>query len=76
MSNGQASQIHSITLGEFCRLKNHHHNFALNKVFERIPVWIDDVIRYEMSEPEVCFSDRCNEARFADRCCRADERAA
>lgn len=76
MGNGQASQTHSITLGEFYRLKNHHHNFALNKVFQRIPVWIDDVIRYEMSDAEVCFSDRCNEVCFADECRRDDERAA
>ena len=49
---------------------------GLNKVFERIPVWIDDVIRYEMSDAEVCFSDRCNEVCFADECRRDDERAA
>lgn len=76
MSNGQASQTYSITLGEFYCLKNHHHNFALNKVFERIPVWIDDVIRYEMGDSEACFSDRYNEVRFADGCHRDDERAA
>lgn len=76
MCNGQASQTHSITLGEFYRVKNHHHNFALNKVFERIPVWIDDVIRYEMSDAEVCFSDRCNKVCFADEYRRDDERAA
>lgn len=76
MGNGQASQTHCITLGEFYRLKNHHHNFALNKVFERIPVWIDDVIRYELGSSAVCFSDRCNEVRLTDKCHRDDERAA
>lgn len=74
--NGKASQTHCITLGEFYRLKNHHHNFALNKVFERIPVWIDDVIRNEMGDVEMCISDRCNGARFADECCCDDERVA
>lgn len=75
MGNGQASQTHSITLGEFYRLKN-HHNFALNKVFERIPVWIDDVIRYELGSSKVCFPDRCNEVRLVDECHHDDERAA
>lgn len=76
MGSRQASQTHSITLGEFYHLKNHHHNFVLNKVFERIPFWIDDVIRYEMSAVEVSFSDRCKEVRFADECLCDDERAA
>lgn len=56
-------QTHSITLGEFYRQKNCHHNYVLNKVFDRIPVWVNDVIRYELDaatvSPSVSREDAC-----------------
>lgn len=76
VSDGQSAQTHSITLGEFYRLKCRHHNYALNKVFERISIWIDDVIRYELTAPEASVPVRSNEVRFADTRYQDDERAA
>ena len=73
VSESEFTQIHSITLNEFYRLKTRRHNYALNKIFERIPVWIDDVIRYEAAVPEIIIPEKCNEGCFTDICYRNKE---
>lgn len=74
MREDQSARIHSITVDEFYRLmKTRHNNHVLNKVFERIPIWIDDAIRYELTASE---SFECNEARSPDTRYKGEERAA
>jgi len=69
-------QTHSITLDELYRLKNYQHNYILNKIINRISIWVNDVIRYEVDAPMVNIPEPCehsfrSESRYWD-----DDRAA
>ena len=72
----QSVQTHSITLDELYRLKNYQHNYILNKIINRISIWVNDVIRYEVDAPMVNIPEPCehsfrSESRYWD-----DDRAA
>lgn len=70
LNSNQTMRTHSITLDEFYRLKRCHHNYVLNKIYERIPVWIDYIIRYELS-PANCNAVRSTYNRCHDNECVA-----
>jgi len=65
VSDRQSIQTHSITLKEFYHLKACHQSYVLNKICDRIPVWINDVIRNELADSEVFIPVRRKEVRLS-----------
>lgn len=69
-------QTYSITFGELYRLKNYHHNYILNKILNRIKIWVNDVIRYELDAPAVNISEFRESSLHSQSRCWDDGRAA
>lgn len=57
LHDDRTMQTYSITFAEFYRLKGHGNNYILNKVFDRIPVWTNATIRYELDTPRVTMEE-------------------
>lgn len=59
ISDNDNNQSYSISVGELYKLRHYHHNYILNKIINRIPMMIDNVIRYELKEYVTISSVSC-----------------